>query len=162
MMLYMPMKTFVNLPVRDLNKTMGFFTRLGFEFNPQFTDENAACMIVSDDAYVMFLVDKFFKTFTKKSVANSKETAEVIIALSVDTREKVDELVTTAFDAGGKKYKDVEDKGFMYGWGFEDIDGHVWEIIFMDPEHISKPSEETTEEKSEHKKRAKHTKHRAK
>lgn len=153
----MPMKTFINLPVEDLNKSMGFFTRLGFTFNAQFTDTKAACMIISDDSYVMLLTEKFFQEFTKKELANSKKTAEVIIALSTDSREKVDEIVNAAYDAGGKKYREPDDKGFMYSCGFQDIDGHVWEIIYMDPEHVLKDTEEKDvenagKEKTSHKK----------
>ena len=99
----MPMKTFINLPVEDLNKSMGFFTRLGFTFNAQFTNTKAACMVISEDAYVMLLSEPFFQEFTTKEIANAKKTAEVIIAISTDSREKVDEMVKAAYDVGGKK-----------------------------------------------------------
>ena len=156
----MPMKTFINLPVEDLNKSMGFFTRLGFTFNAQFTNTKAACMVISEDAYVMLLSEPFFQEFTTKEIANAKKTAEVIIAISTDSREKADGMVKAAYAAGGKKYREADDKGFMYSCGFQDIDGHVWEIIYMDPEYVLKDSElkdvanagkEKTEHKAEHK-----------
>jgi predicted lactoylglutathione lyase len=128
----MATKIFVNLPVKDLNKTVKFFTALGFTFNPQFTDENATCMIVSDDIFVMLLVEKFFQTFTKKPVADATKTAEVIIALSADSRERVDELVDKALAAGGAMSNEPQDMGWMYQRSFQDVDGHLWEVAYMD------------------------------
>lgn len=134
----MPTKTFINLAVTNLNKTIGFFTRLGFTFNEEFTDAHATCMIISDNCYVMLLTEPFFKKFTKKHVADSHKTTEVIIALSAESQEKVDEMCKTAFEAGGKKYKEVDDKDNMYGWGFQDLDGHLWEVIYMKPNQVVK------------------------
>jgi uncharacterized protein len=125
-------KIFVNLPAKDLNKTIEFFTKLGFKFNPQFTDENATCMIVGEDIFVMLLVEKFFKTFTKKEICDSSKNTEVIVALSVEGREKVDQMINKAIEAGGREYREPQDHGWMYGRSFEDINGHIWEIIYMD------------------------------
>jgi predicted lactoylglutathione lyase len=125
-------KIFVNLPAKDLNKTIEFFTKLGFMFNPQFTDENATCMIVGEDIFVMLLVEKFFKTFTKKEICDSSKNTEVIVALSVEGREKVDQMINKAIEAGGREYREPQDHGWMYGRSFEDINGHIWEIIYMD------------------------------
>jgi uncharacterized protein len=124
-------KIFVNLAVKDLNKTKEFFTKLGFEFNAQFTNESAASMIINDNIYAMLLVEEHFKTFTKKEIADSKKSTEAILALSVDSKGKVIEIVNKALEAGARPSKDPQDHGFMYGWGFEDIDGHLWELFFM-------------------------------
>ena len=128
----MAKQIFVNLPVKDLNKTVEFFTKLGFRFNPQFTDDNATCMIVSDNIFVMLLVEKFFKTFTKKEICDAKKSTEVLIALSVESRKKVDEMINIALEAGGIEPRKPQDHGWMYGRSFEDINGHQWEIIYMD------------------------------
>jgi uncharacterized protein len=125
-------KIFVNLPAKDLNKTIEFFTKLGFKFNPQFTDENATCMIVGEDIFVMLLVEKFFKTFTKKEICDTSKNIEVIVALSVEGREKVDQMINKAIEAGGTESREPQDHGWMYGRSFEDINGHIWEIIYMD------------------------------
>ena len=124
---------FVNLAVEDLKRSVDFFSKLGYQFNPQYTDENAACMIVSDEIFVMLLLKKFFKTFTKKEIADSARTTESIIALSVESREKVDELVRKALSSGGKPSNDVQDHGWMYVHSFQDPDGHLWETFYMDP-----------------------------
>lgn len=134
----MATKIFVNLPVRDLNKTIEFFTKLGFTFNPQFTDENATCMIVGEDIFVMLLVEKFFKTFTKKEICDTAKNTEVIVALSAESREKVDQMTTKAIEAGGRETRERQDHGWMYGRAFQDIDGHLWEIIYMDESAIKK------------------------
>ena len=123
---------FVNLPVRNLKKTREFFSKLGFTFNPKFSDENAACMILSDDAYAMLLVESFFKTFTKKPISDAKKSTEVMIALSVGSRNEVDEMMNKALKAGGREARAPEDHGWMYGRAFEDIDGHIWEVGHMD------------------------------
>ncbi|MBU7314824.1 VOC family protein [Paenibacillus oleatilyticus] len=125
-------KVFINLPVKDLTKSVEFFTKLGFEFNAQFTDENATGMIVNDNTFVMLLVESFFKTFTKKDISDAAKSTEVIVALSADSREQVDELVHKALAAGGKPSNDPADHGFMYAWSFQDIDGHLWEVMYMD------------------------------
>lgn len=128
----MATQMYLNLPVRDLDKTIGFFTKLGFKFNQQFTDENATCMIVGDDIYVMLLVEKFFKSFIKKKICDATKNTETLIGLTVDSREKVDEMVNKAVDAGGSIYSEPQDHGWMYGHGFADLDGHQWEIFYMD------------------------------
>jgi uncharacterized protein len=127
----MATKIFVNLPVKDLAKTMEFFTKLGFTFNPQFTNENAACMIVGEDILVMLLIEKFFKTFTKKGICDTTKDTEVIVALSAENREKVDQMINKVIEAGGRESKEPQDYGWMYGRSFQDIDGHLWEIIHM-------------------------------
>jgi uncharacterized protein len=128
----MTTQIFVNLPVKDLSRTVEFFKRLGFTFNPQFTDENATCMIINDNIFVMLLVEKFFKTFTKKEICDTAKDTEVIIALSTESREKVDEMMQNVFDAGGTESRKPQDHGWMYGRSFQDINGHLWEIIYMD------------------------------
>jgi predicted lactoylglutathione lyase len=139
----MTTKIFVNLPVKDLNKTIGFFTKLGFRFDPQFSDANATCMIVGEDIFVMLLVEKFFKTFTKKEICDTTKNTEVIVALSAESREKVDQLINKAIEAGGMESREPQDHGWMYGRSFEDIDGHLWEIIYMDESALRK-DEKTT------------------
>lgn len=128
----MKSQIFVNLPVRNLKKTREFFTKLGFMFNPKFSDENAVCMIISDDAFAMLLVEKFFKTFTKKQISDAKKSTEVMVALSVGSRGEVDEMMSTVLMAGGKEARAPEDLGYMYGRAFEDLDGHIWEVFHMD------------------------------
>jgi uncharacterized protein len=134
-------KIFVNLPANDLNKTIEFFTKLGFKFNPQFTDENATCMIVGEDIFVMLLVEKFFKTFTKKEICDTSKNTEVIVALSVEGREKVDQMINKAIEAGGRESREPQDHGWMYGRSFEDINGHIWEIIYMDESALKNDDE---------------------
>jgi predicted lactoylglutathione lyase len=134
----MARQLFVNLPVKDLEKTIDFFTALGFSFNPQFTDETATCMIVSDDIFVMLLTEKKFKAFTPKEISDAAKTSEVLLALSLDNREQVDEMVRKAVAAGGTTYSDPNDHGFMYQHGFQDPDGHIWEVFYMDPAAIQK------------------------
>lgn len=129
----MPRKIFVNLPVKDLNKTKEFFAKLGFTFNPQFTNENAACMVISDDIFAMLLTEKFFEGFLrKKKISDARKTTEVLLALSVESREKVDEIVKLALAAGAKEAREPQDYGWMYGRAFEDLDGHILEIFWMD------------------------------
>ena len=128
----MPTQMFVNLPVQDLKRSIEFFTRLGYTFNPKFTDENATCMIIGDNNYAMLLVETMFKTFTPKPIADAKSTTEVLVGLSLDSRAEVDRMVETALAAGGGRYKEPQDHGFMYTWGFEDLDGHIWEYCWMD------------------------------
>lgn len=125
-------KIFVNLPVKDLQKTMSFFKAIGFAFNPQFTDEKAACLVISEHIYVMLLVESFFTSFTKKSIPDTTTSSEVILALSAESRAQVDELVSKALASGGKPYNDPVDHGFMYTWSFQDPDGHLWEVMHMD------------------------------
>jgi len=129
----MATQIFVNLPVKDLRRSVEFFTRLGYKFDPQFTDENATCMIVGENIFVMLLVESFFKTFTKKELCDATRSTEVLVCLSADSRAKVNELVAAAVAAGGTTPMDSKDYGFMYQHGFQDLDGHLWELIYMDP-----------------------------
>lgn len=123
---------FVNLPVKDLNKSKAFFSALGYTFNPQFSDENAACMIIAEDSiFAMLLTEEFFKTFIDKQIVNAHETTEVLNCLSCESREEVDSLVAKARAAGGKVPREAQDHGFMYAHGFEDLDGHIWELAYM-------------------------------
>jgi uncharacterized protein len=133
----MPTQIFVNLPVKDLNQSIEFFTQLGFTFNPQFTDENATCMIIGENIFAMLLVEQYFKTFTPKEICDTSKSAEVLVALSFESRAKVDEIVAQAIAAGGTTYKESQDHGFMYQHGFQDLDGHIWEIFFMEPTAIA-------------------------
>jgi predicted lactoylglutathione lyase len=129
----MSRKVFINLPVADLQRSVNFFAALGYQFNPQFTDENATCMIVSDDIYVMLLVESFFKTFTKKPVADARQTTEVLVCLSAESRAEVEEIVSKAVAAGARTPMPAQDHGFMFQHGFEDLDGHQWEYAYMQP-----------------------------
>ncbi|MBD2001865.1 MULTISPECIES: VOC family protein [Cyanophyceae] len=133
----MTTKIFVNLPVKDLNQSVEFFTKLGFSFNAQFTDETATCMIVSDDIFVMLLTHDKFKTFTPKEICDATKSTEVLVCLSSDSREQVDEMVRKAVAAGGSTYKEPQDHGFMYGHGFQDLDSHIWELVYMEPSAIN-------------------------
>jgi predicted lactoylglutathione lyase len=131
-----PRKIFVNLAVRDLKKSMGFFSALGFTFNPKFTDDNAACMVISDEAYAMLLAEPFFRTFTNRDLCDTTRQSEALIALSCGSRGEVDEMVKRAIDAGGTHAMNPADHGFMYGWSFYDPDGHHWEVFWMDPQTV--------------------------
>ena len=130
----MAQQIYVNLPVKDLERAKAFFASLGFSFNPQFTDENATCMIVSENIYVMLLVEGYFQGFTKKPVVDARQATEVLVCLSRDSRAAVDDLVAKALAAGGKAPMPAQDHGFMYAHGFEDLDGHQWELVYMDPD----------------------------
>jgi predicted lactoylglutathione lyase len=123
---------FVNLPVKDLNASKGFFGELGFEFNPQFSDDTAACLVVDDNIYVMLLVEERFRDFINDEIADAQKTTEVLTALSADSREEVDQMVAKAISAGGKPWKPPIDEGPMYGGSFQDLDGHVWELMHME------------------------------
>lgn len=129
----MAAKIFVNLPVRNLGKSIDFFTKIGFSVNPQFTDENAACVVISDDIYAMLLVEKFFQSFTNKEIVDATTSTEAILALGLDSRQQVDELADKALAAGGLPGHFTNDDGFMYGRSFQDLDGHLWEVLYMDP-----------------------------
>jgi len=129
----MAAKIFVNLPVKNLNNSVEFFTQLGFTFSPQFTDETATCMIVAEDIYVMLLTEEKFKTFIPKKLCDATKSTEVVVCLSCESRAEVDEMVRKAIAAGGTTYNDAQDYGFMYGHGFQDLDGHIWELIFIEP-----------------------------
>jgi predicted lactoylglutathione lyase len=129
----MHQQIYVNLPVKNLERTKAFFASLGFTFNPQFSNEQAACMVIGENIYAMLLVESFFQSFTKKPIADATKSTEVLVCLSCESRAKVDELVAKALAAGGTAPNAPQDHGFMYGHGFEDLDGHVWELIHMDP-----------------------------
>jgi uncharacterized protein len=130
----MARQIYVNLPVKDLKRTMDFFGRLGFRFNPKFTNDKAACMIVGENIFVMLLVESFFKTFTKKEICDATRSTEVLVCLSCDSRAQVDDYVAKAIEAGGAIPRAPQDYGFMYGHAFEDLDGHIWELTYMEPE----------------------------
>ncbi|KQX27200.1 VOC family protein [Variovorax sp. Root434] len=125
---------FVNLPVKNLEKSKAFFAALGYTFNEQFTDANAACMVIQKDSiHAMLLVEDFFKTFTTKSLTDTSKSTEVLLCLSCESRAEVDATVAKAVAAGGTVPREPQDYGFMYGHGFQDIDGHLWELMYMDP-----------------------------
>lgn len=134
-----PRKIFVNLTVRDLKRSMAFFRALGFEFNPKFTDDNAACMIVSDEAFVMLLTQPFFKNFSTRALCDTSTHTEGLFALSCESRGDVDAMVHKAIAAGGAHAMPLMDHGFMYGWSFYDLDGHHWEVMWMEPQAIENP-----------------------
>lgn len=129
---------FVNLPVKNLDKSIAFFTKLGFSFNEKFTDENATCMVIGENIFAMLLVEKFFQTFTKKKISDSTKTVETLLALSVESREEVDEIMEKVLAAGGKEPREPQDLDWMYTRDFEDPDGHTWEVFFMDESQMPK------------------------
>jgi uncharacterized protein len=126
-------KLFVNLPVGDLDRSVEFFTKLGFSFDPRFTDETATCMLIGEDAYAMLLVESKFGEFTKKGVADANARTEAILAITAESRDEVDSLAETALASGGSAANDPYDMGWMYGKSFNDPDGHLWEVFWMDP-----------------------------
>lgn len=128
----MARQLFVNLPVDDLDRAVEFFAALGFSFNAKFTDENATCMVISEHIQVMLLTKPFFAGFTKKPVADARSATETLLALSCESREEVDALVAKAVAAGAATPVEAKDFGFMYQHGFEDLDGHQWEVFWMD------------------------------
>lgn len=130
-------KIFVNLAVRDLERSKAFFSKLGFTFDPKFTDEKAACMVVSDEAYVMLLTEPMFRTFTRREICDTARHTEGLFALTCESRTEVDALVKTAIAAGGAHAMDPQDHGFMYAWSFYDPDGHHWEVLWMDPKAVA-------------------------
>jgi len=133
----MSRQIFVNLPIKNMERSKAFFSALGFSFNPQFTNEQGACMVIADGSiYVMLLVEPFFQTFTKKPIADATQSTEVLLCLSCASRAEVDDLVKKALAAGGKAPNPVQDHGFMYGHGFEDLDGHIWEVMWMNPDAV--------------------------
>ncbi|MFO0990938.1 MAG: VOC family protein [Hyphomicrobiales bacterium] len=131
----MSRKIFVNLPVNNLEKSKAFFGKLGFTFNTQFTDETAACMVISEDIYAMLLTHDKWRQFTDREIAGPK-VLEVMTCLSADNRDEVNRLVDAAVSAGGEEKRPAQDYGFMFMRSFEDLDGHVWEFAWMDPAHI--------------------------
>ena len=131
-------KIFVNLPVKDLAKSIAFFKAIGFSFNAQFTDKTAACMVMSDEIYAMLLTHDKVKQFTGKQIADAHKTTEVLTALAVESKAKVNELMDKALKAGSNESRPPQDYGFMFGRSFEDPDGHIWEVFWMDPSHVQK------------------------
>ena len=129
----MTRQIFVNLPIANMERSKAFFSALGFTFNPQFTNEQGACMVIAENIYAMLLVKPFFQTFIDTDIADATRVTEVLTCLSCDSRAEVDELVKKAVAAGGKPHRQPQDHGFMYGHGFHDLDGHVWELVYMDP-----------------------------
>ena len=123
---------FVNLPVSDLPKSKAFFEALGLAFNPQFTNEQGACLVLGENIHAMLLSREFFKTFIDKEIADSRRTTEVLTCLSCESRAEVDAVVAKAVKAGGIAHRQPQDHGFMYAHGFEDLDGHIWELAYMD------------------------------
>jgi hypothetical protein len=133
----MATKIFVNLPVKNLDRSVDFFTKLGFSFNAQFTDETATCMVVSEDIFVMLLTEAKFKEFTPNAICDATKSTEVLVCLSSETREEVDKMIRNAVAAGGTTYNEPQDYGFMYSHGFQDLDGHIWETMFMEPSAVN-------------------------
>lgn len=133
----MTTQIFVNLPVANLDESKRFFEALGYHFNQQFTDDTAACLVISDTIYAMLLTKEKFKSFTPKAICDAKTSSEVLIALSCEDRQQVDALVRKAVAAGGSTYNDPQDHGFMYAHGFQDLDGHIWELFYMDPKAVN-------------------------
>lgn len=123
---------FINLPVKDVKKSTNFWMEIGFELNPQFSDENTSSIIINDNIFVIIMNEERFKEFSKKETVDTTTASEAIFCLSADSREQVDVLVNMALSAGGKTYSEPQDHGFMYGWGFQDLDGHLWEVVYMD------------------------------
>lgn len=128
----MAKKIFINIPVADLKKSMAFYTAIGFTNNPQFSDDTAACMVLSEEIFVMLLTHDKFSQFTKKEIADTSKTASVINSLSVDSNAEVNAMIEKALTAGGKEPTEAKDYGFMQQRSFEDLDGHLWEVFYMD------------------------------
>ncbi len=136
----MSRKIFVNLPVNDLERSIRFFKGLGFSFDPKFTNEAAGCLVISNDIYAMLLTADFFKTFTPRPICDAHAQSEVLVCVTCESREEVDEMVRRAVGAGAKTFKEPQDHGFMYGHSFSDLDGHIWEWVWMDPNAGATPA----------------------
>ena len=128
----MNFKLFVNLAIHDIQRTNQFFQKLGFEFNPQYSNEDATCMVLNEGAYVMLLREPFFQNFTKLPISNAKQATEVLLAIDRPSRKAVDEFLEIAIQEGAKESREVQDLGFMYSRAFQDLDGHIWEVFFME------------------------------
>ena len=126
---------FVNMPIFNLKRTVEFFTGLGFTFNPQFTGEDSTCMIIGENIFAMLVENERFKDFIDKPIAETNAT-EMLLSFSCDSQDEVRRLAETAFSLGARRVNDPEDNGFMFSWGFEDLDGHLWDLFWMDPAHI--------------------------
>ena len=129
----MATQIYVNLPVKNLSRSVEFFRKLGYSFNPEFTNEKAACMVVNDDIYIMLLGEDFFKTFIDKPICDATQSTEVLLCLSFESRDQVDEMVLKALAAGATTPRPAVDHGFMYSHGYQDLDGHLWELMSMAP-----------------------------
>jgi len=129
---------FINLPIKNLKKSVDFFTKLGFKFNPQFTDDTSTCMIMGENIFTMLLEEEKFKEFTPKNISDAKKNTEVLIALPFENRKGVDEIISKAIKSGGREPRKVQDLGFMYSRAFEDLDGHIWEVFHMNMEEFPK------------------------
>ena len=132
----METQIFLNLPVKELKKSLEFFSQLGFSFNPKFTDDKAACMIIGDKIFSMLITEEFYKTFTDKTICDASKSSEVLISISIESREKVDEIIAKVVKAGGFEYMVAKDYGWMYHRSFLDLDYHHWEVFFMDESQI--------------------------
>ena len=126
---------FINMPIADLKRSVDFFTELGFTFNPQFTSEDTTCMLVGPNIFAMLLERDRFIGFIDKPVADSS-SSEVILSLGCESQDEVRKLAEAAFALGARKVNEIDDKGFMISWGFEDLDGHLWDLFWMDPKHV--------------------------
>ncbi|HEY5613049.1 MAG TPA: glyoxalase/bleomycin resistance/extradiol dioxygenase family protein [Lysobacter sp.] len=135
----MPTRIFVNLPVKSLDRSVAFFAHLGYTFDPRFTDKNATCMVVGENIFVMLLVESFFQTFTTKPVADAHRTTEAIVCIEVDSRAAVDSLVDKALAFGATRSSETRDYGSMYQRGYQDLDGHLWELLHMKPDAEGAP-----------------------
>lgn len=127
----MTQKIFINLPVKDLTRSTAFFTCLGFTFDPKFTDGNAACLAISDSISVMLVTESVFQTLTKKAIVDAHKATGSIMCLMMDSREQIDQMMVKALAAGGTAPQPAQDTGFMYDYGFEDLDGHFWGLAYM-------------------------------
>lgn len=136
----MKTKIFLNLAVKDLNRSIAFFTQLGFSFNQKFTNEKGTCLVIDENINVMLLVEEFYQTFTHKEICNTATTSEVLISISLESRDKVDEMIAKVVKADGTEYTETKDYGWMYQRNFLDIDGHHWEVFFMDESQIPEMS----------------------
>lgn len=133
---------FVNLPIKDMARSQAFFRALGYQFNPEFSNEQGACLVLGENLYAMLLVEDFFKSFTGKPVADAHKSTELLTCLSCDSRAQVDAQVAKAVAAGGTASRQPQDHGFMYVHGFEDPDGHIWELVFMDASAAANPTQD--------------------
>lgn len=134
----MATKIYVNLPVKDLQRSVRFFQTVGFGYNPQLSDETAACMAISDDIFAMLLTEAKFREVARRPVADATRMTEVLTCLSVESRTRVNQLVDRALAQGGREMREPEDHGFMFGRSFSDLDGHIWEIIYMDQDAMDR------------------------
>jgi predicted lactoylglutathione lyase len=134
----MATKIYVNLPVKDLQRSVRFFQAMGFGYDPQLSDDSAACMVVSDEIFAMLLTEAKFREIARRPIADTSKMTEVLTCLSVESRTRVNQLVDRALAQGAREVREPEDHGFMFGRSFSDLDGHIWEIIFMDPKALGR------------------------